>query len=111
MELLHSRGDVRCGDDILLGLDSGLDDGDVVCVRDQRDGDIVLGDGLLEGGGVIDVEADGLCVVVGTCEVLGRSESTASNSNMDAGLGEDLNGRGGNEAGTEEKSGLRHCCR
>jgi hypothetical protein len=30
---------------------------------------------------------------------------------VDAGLGEDLNGRGGNEAGTEEKSGLRHCCR
>ncbi|KAI6761939.1 hypothetical protein HG531_002492 [Fusarium graminearum] len=104
VELLHSRRDVRGGDDILLSLDSGLDDGSVESVRDQRDGDVVLRDGLLESGGIVNVEADGLGVVESTGEVLGRSESTASNSDVNTGLGEDLDGGSGNEAGTEKKS-------
>lgn len=71
VKLLHSRRDVRSSDDILLSLDSGLDDGNVVCVWNQRDGDVVLSDSLLESSGIVDVEANGVGVVESSSEVLG----------------------------------------
>jgi hypothetical protein len=42
-----------------LALDGGLDDGGVVGVRDEGDNEVVGGDGLLEGGGGLDVQRGG----------------------------------------------------
>lgn len=108
VELQHGRRDVRCGDDVLFGLDGGLDDDGVEGVGDQRDGQVVGGDGGLKGGRVVDIEADGLGVGVAGRERLGGLERAAGDGDLDAGLGEDLDGGGGDEAGAEDEDRLRH---
>lgn len=109
VQLHHGRRNIRCGDNMLLSLDGGLDDIGVVDVGDQRNGDIVLGDGGLEGFGVVYIEADGLGVGIAASELLCRLESSASDGNVNAGLGEFFDARCGNEARAEKKGGLRHC--
>lgn len=52
----HCWGDVGCGYDVLLSLDAGLDDGSVVGVWNERNGDIVFSDLCLESSCVVDVE-------------------------------------------------------
>ena len=56
LELLHRIRDVRGGDHVLLVLDGGLDDIDVVDVGDERDDKIVLGNQCVERGRVLDVD-------------------------------------------------------
>jgi hypothetical protein len=109
VQLLHGGGDVGGGDDVLLGLDGGFDDGGVEGVRDEGDGHVMLGDGGLEGGGVVDIEADGLGVGIVGGELLGRGEGAAGDGDVDAGLGQELDCGLGDEAGAEEEGGLvRH---
>ena len=78
LQLLHSRRDVRSRHDILLGANSGLDDLGVVGVGNERDDEIDLLELLVESGGVVDVEGDGLGVLsaggklLGVVEVSGR---------------------------------------
>lgn len=100
VQLHHSWGDVGSGDDILLSLDSSLDDGSVVDIRDEGDGEVVTGDSGLEGAGIRDVEADGVGVGETSSELLGRAESSTGDSNLNTSLGEDLYSWGGNEAGS-----------
>lgn len=107
LKSFDSRRDVTGGDDVLLVTDSGLDDLDVVDVRDQRDDNIVLRDSLVELGLVLDI--DGLGSSDSTGKGFGLLESTAGNSDLDAGLGgKDIDGRLGNEAGTKKQYFLSH---
>lgn len=82
----------------------------MVGVGDQRDGDIVLGDGVLQSRGVVDVEADALGVGEVAGELLGRGQGAGGDSDVHASVGEQFDGGRGNEAGAEEEGGLRHCC-
>lgn len=77
LELQHSRRDVRGGDDVRLGADTGLDDQGVEGIGDQGDGQIDLLQGLVEGGGIVDVERDGLGVFEALAELLGAFEGAA----------------------------------
>ena len=56
LELADPGADVARRDNVRLALDRGLDDVDVVDVRDERDDEVVVRDGLLERGGVGHVE-------------------------------------------------------
>lgn len=93
---------------MFLGLDRRLDHGNMVRVGDQGDCDVVLCHRLLESGCVVHVEADGLGVGKVAREVLGRGQRTTGDGDVHAGLGQDLDGGRGDEAGAEEEGGLRH---
>jgi hypothetical protein len=56
IELHHCWGDVGGCDDVLLLADRGLDDGRVVCVGDEGDYDVDLGDFSVESVGIVDIE-------------------------------------------------------
>ena len=60
-------------------------------------------------GRIIYVEPDGLSVGKVAGELLGGGQRTAGDGDVHAGVGEDLDGRRGDEAGAEEEGGLRHC--
>lgn len=77
VKLHHGRGDVAGGDDILLISDGGLDDGGVVCVGDQANDQVVLGNGSIESLFVVDVEGDGSGKLDALGELLGTFESSA----------------------------------
>ena len=70
-------GDVAGGDDVGLSLDGGLDDGDVVGVRDQRDDQVEGGNLSLELGCVVHVESDGRGVGETFTEGLSGREGSA----------------------------------
>ena len=80
----------------------------MVCIGYQRDCDVVFGYRVFQSGRIIYVEADGLSVGKAAGELLGRGQRTAGDSDVHAGVGKDLDGRRGNEAGAEEEGGLRH---
>ena len=78
LELADPGADVARRDDVRLALDRGLDDVDVVDVRDKRDDEVVFGDGLLESNllrgvlgacvkgdrsGVAEIACEGLCTL------------------------------------------------
>lgn len=65
---------------------------------------------IFQSGRVVYVEADGLSVGKVAGELLGRGQRTAGDGDMHSSVGEDLDGRRGDEAGTEEEGGLWHCC-
>jgi hypothetical protein len=48
-------------------------------------------------------------VLVKLPALLGRGQRTGGDSDVHAGVGEDLHGGRGDEAGAEEEGGLRHC--
>lgn len=62
---------------MLLGLDGGLDDKSVECVRDQGDDQVILADLVLERCCVRDVEGDGAGVLQALGESFGAVKSTA----------------------------------
>ena len=93
---------------MFLRLDSRLHHSNMVCVGYQRDYDVVFGYRIFQSGGIIYVEADGLSVGKLASELLGRGQRTAGDSDLHAGVGENLDGRHGDEAGAEEERGLRH---
>lgn len=108
VELHHGGRDIGGGDDMLLGLDGGLDDDGVEGIRDQGNGEVVGSNGGLEGGRVVDVEANGLCVGIAASEGLSRGKRAAGDGDVDAGLGEDLDGGGGDEARAQNENRLSH---
>lgn len=89
VKLLHRRGNIAGGDDVLLVADGGLDDEFVVCVGDKRDGDIDLGDFRIEGGAVINVERNGVAVGETLAELGGALKCSAGDGDVDVGFGED----------------------
>ena len=78
IELLHSRGDVGGGNDILLSADSRLDDSSMESVRDQRDDQVDLLHGLVESGIIANIEGDRLGILEVSGESLGTRKGTAS---------------------------------
>ena len=82
----------------------------MICIGYQRDYDVVFGYRVFQSGRIIYVEADGLGVGKVAGELLGRGQRTAGDGDVHTGVGEDLDGGRGDEAGAEEESGLRHCC-
>lgn len=112
LQLQHSRGDIRRGNHIGLGPDTRLDDQRVESVRDQRDSQIDLVEGLVERSIITDIEGDGVGVLEAGAEFLGAFEGAAgwlmcqlgvssrsghvigrhTNSNVHIGLAEDFNG-------------------
>lgn len=94
---------------MFLRFDSRLHHSNMVCIRNQRDYNVVFGYRVFQSGRIIYVEADGLSVGKVAGELLGRGQRTAGDSDVHAGVGEDLDGRRGDEAGAEEEGGLRHC--
>lgn len=96
---------------MFLRFDSRLHHSNMVCIGYQRDYDVVFGRRVFQGGRIVYIEADGLSVGKVAGELLGRGQRTAGDSDMYAGVGENLNGRRGDEAGAEEEGGLRHCFR
>lgn len=78
VQLSHGRRDVTCGNDMLLVADGGLDDSSVVCVGDQADGQVVLGDLLIESLGIRDVERDRVGVGNALGKLLGGGLGSAS---------------------------------
>lgn len=89
---------------MLLDGDGGLDDEGVEGVWDQRNDQVVLGNLLLQGLAVVDVEGDGAGVLeVTSDEFLGTVESAAGDSDLHARLVE-LDQRGSDdEAGAEKE--------
>lgn len=59
LELLHGVRDVRGGDDVLLGLDRGLDDSGVEGVWNQGDDNVVLADSVEERIGIGYIQREG----------------------------------------------------
>lgn len=78
VKLLHGGGDIAGGDDMLLVADGRLDDGGVVGVGDQADGQVVLGDGGIESSRVVDVDGDRVGIGNALGELLGGLEGSAS---------------------------------
>ena len=58
-ESLDFFGDVACCDDVSFVFDGALDHCDVVCVRDQGDDQMVLGNSIVESLGIGDIEGLG----------------------------------------------------
>jgi hypothetical protein len=91
IQLHHRGGNVGGRDHIRLGTDSRLDDGSVESVWDERDHNIGLVQGSIEGGIVVDIEGDSLGVLEARGQGLGTLKGTAGDSDLDVSLAEDLN--------------------
>lgn len=76
----------RTLDRTYLGTDSGLDNGGVEGVGDERDHDISLLESLVKSSGIVDIEGDGLGVLEATGESLGALEGTAGLNRIISGL-------------------------
>ena len=109
IQRLHSWRHIRRSDYMFLRFDSRLHHSSMVCIGYQGYYDVVFGYGIFQSGRIIYIEADGLRVGRVAGELLGGGQRTAGHSDVHAGVGEDLDGRGGDEAGAEEEGGLRHC--
>jgi hypothetical protein len=66
----HCGGNIAGCDDMDLGLYCGLDDSRVVCIRDQRDDEIMCSDLSLEIAGVVDVKGNTLRIRNTICQCL-----------------------------------------
>ena len=78
IELPPRRAPIAGSDNMRLALDSGLDHLRVVGVRNQRDNEIMFGDGLVKSLFIVDVERDGGSVGKFGTEGLGTGQSAAS---------------------------------
>lgn len=78
VEFLHSRRDIRGGDNILLSANSRLDNSGVESVGDQRDDQVGLLHSLVQGSIIADIEGDGLGVLEARGKRLGTLKGTAS---------------------------------
>ena len=58
IELQHGGRNVRGRYDVLLLADRRLDDSGVVCVRNERDGNVDLGDLSIKSIGIVDVKLE-----------------------------------------------------
>lgn len=106
LERLHGRRDVAGGDDVLLVPDGRLDDGSVVDIRDQADDQVTLLQSLvqrLRRGGV---DLDGVGTGEGGDHLFGQLDGSAPDGELVALLDDVLDGRGGNEPGTEDEHSL-----
>ncbi|KAB8349840.1 hypothetical protein FH972_023853 [Carpinus fangiana] len=84
VELLHLRVDVRGGDHVDLVLDGRLEDGGVEGVGNERDDDVLACDGGVEGGRVVYIDRDGLCVLDALAELAGAVNGAAGDGDGDA---------------------------
>ena len=110
VQLHHCRRDIGGRDDVGLGTDTRLDDQGVEGIGDQRDGYVDLFKGLVQRGGIVDIERNGRGVLEPSAELLGALKRAAgftetqlaighhrprfnrTNSDMDVGLAEDFDG-------------------
>ena len=76
-KLDHGRGDITCGNDVLLVSNRGLDDGNVKSVWDQADNKIMLCYRSVESFVVGNIEGDWLCELDALSLLLCTVESSA----------------------------------
>jgi len=76
-EGLDFVGHVACCDDVAFVFDGTLDHCDMVCVRDQGDDQIVLGNSCVESLRIGDIEGLGSCIFCVSDELLCFGECTA----------------------------------
>ena len=77
LKLTDPRADIARRDHIRLALDRGLDDGNMVDVRNERDNEVVVRDSLLERSGVGHVERHASRVGEVSSEALSGGKRTA----------------------------------
>jgi len=77
IQLPHSWGDVAGSDYMCLALDRGLNDGDVIGIRNKGDDDIMGCNFLFKSSGVVDVQGNSGCPWQTASQFLGFCECSA----------------------------------